>query len=319
MFSKANPLVGDRVKKLKDQNRHYLAHEYFNKDWDPMHVSTMGQWLEPARVQYACSAHYLDHIDGINLTADQQAFLKQIPDPMFKQSVRDFMVNQQFRRDYWVKGARRLSPLEQAEALRNQKMVLIKHRPDISLKVTGSLGEATMNEGVYNPVMDLLADHKPRTLGWLEQTLKEKQITFPQILQAVMVLTGGGHLAPAQEDATTAKVKNSTDKLNSYLANKARGAGDIAFLASPVTGGGVSVGRIDQLFIVAVKQGKARPEELAQFVWGILQAQGQRLVKEGKTLETDEQNLAELNEQARVFGEKQLPVLRALGVVQEKH
>jgi hypothetical protein len=38
-------------------------------------------------------------------------------------------------------------------------------------------------------------------------------------------------------------------------------------------------------------------------------------VKEGKTLETDEQNLAELNEQARVFGEKQVPVLRALGVV----
>jgi hypothetical protein len=50
-------------------------------------------------------------------------------------------------------------------------------------------------------------------------------------------------------------------------------------------------------------------------VWGILQAQDQKLVKEGKTLETDEQNLAELNEQARVFGEKQVPVLRALGML----
>ncbi len=50
-------------------------------------------------------------------------------------------------------------------------------------------------------------------------------------------------------------------------------------------------------------------------MWGMLQAQGQKLVKEGKTLETDEENLAELNEQARVFEEKQVPVLRALGVV----
>mgnify|MGYP005873417179 CR=1 FL=1 len=92
LFSKANPLVQDRIKKLKDQNRHYLAHEYLNRDWDPMHISTMGKWLEPARVQYACSAHYLDHIAGINLTADQQTFLADIPDPMFRESVRDFMV-----------------------------------------------------------------------------------------------------------------------------------------------------------------------------------------------------------------------------------
>ena len=50
-------------------------------------------------------------------------------------------------------------------------------------------------------------------------------------------------------------------------------------------------------------------------MWGILQAQGQKLVKEGKTLEADEQNLAELTEKAQGFAEKQVPVLKALGVV----
>ncbi|MDP3013793.1 MAG: hypothetical protein Q8M92_06080 [Candidatus Subteraquimicrobiales bacterium] len=43
--------------------------------------------------------------------------------------------------------------------------------------------------------------------------------------------------------------------------------------------------------------------------------QGQRIVKEGKTLETTEDNLAELADQAQAFAEKQLPVLRALGIV----
>jgi hypothetical protein len=46
-----------------------------------------------------------------------------------------------------------------------------------------------------------------------------------------------------------------------------------------------------------------------------LQAQGQKLVKEGRTLETDEENLAELTEKALGFAEKQVPVLKALGVV----
>ncbi len=314
LFSKANPLVGDRVKKLKDQNRHYLAHEYFNRDWDPMHVSTMGKWLEPARLQYACSANYLDHIDAVNLTADQQKFLAAIPDPMFKQSVRDFMVNQQFRKDYWVKGPRRLTTLDQAEALGQQKMMLTRHRPDVSLKVAGALGEATMSESVYNPLLDLLADHTPRTLTQMEQGLKKHGITFAQVLQAVLVLAGAGHLAPVSEQNDIAKARKNTDNLNKFLIQKARGTGDISFLASPVTGGGVSVGRFQQLFLLAMSEGKKQPGEWAQFVWHLLNIQGQKLVKEGKTLETDDQNLAELNEQAKMFAQKQLPLLNALKV-----
>ncbi len=99
MFARANPGVAERLKKVAEQNRHYLAHEYFNTDWHPMHFATMSDWLAPAKISFACSAHYLDHIDAINLTAEQQAMLKEIPDPTFKESVRDFMVNQQFRRD----------------------------------------------------------------------------------------------------------------------------------------------------------------------------------------------------------------------------
>src|SRR5690606_17751556 len=30
LFARANPLIAERLKKLKDQNKHYLAHEYFN-------------------------------------------------------------------------------------------------------------------------------------------------------------------------------------------------------------------------------------------------------------------------------------------------
>ena len=169
-FLRANPQVGERISKIKEQNRHYLAHEYFNRDWHPMHFATMADWLEPAKLQYACSASYLDHIDAINLTPEQQAFLKDIPDTVFRQTTRDFMVNQQFRKDYWVKGGRRLSPLELMEQLRRQRVVLVAHRPDVSLKVGGALGEATMSEEVYAPILDLLADHKIKSLGEIRDT-----------------------------------------------------------------------------------------------------------------------------------------------------
>ena len=104
-----------RTNKLRGQSRNYLAHEYFNRDWDPMHFASMAKWLEPAKLSYACSANYLDYVEVINITPEQQAFLKSIPGALFREAIRDFMVSQQFRRDCWVKGARRMNALDQLE------------------------------------------------------------------------------------------------------------------------------------------------------------------------------------------------------------
>ncbi|WP_058615539.1 class I SAM-dependent methyltransferase [Tepidimonas taiwanensis] len=313
-YARANPQVAERLKRIQEQNRHYLAHEYFNRDWHPMSVARMGEWLASAKLQYACSAHGLDSIDALHLTAQQQALLARIPDPMLRQLVRDFCVNQQFRRDYWVKGARKLGALEQAEALRAQKVILVTHRPDVSLKVTGALGEANMSEAVYTPILDLLADHKPKSLAQIEQAVKDKGVAFAQVVQAATVLTGAGHLAPVQDEQAITRAKKQTDKLNAHLCLKARGSNDISFLASPVTGGGVAVNRFQQLFLLSMAQGKRQPAEWAQAVWQTIAAQGQKLVKEGKALETAEENIAELTQQALTFAQKQLPILKALQI-----
>ena len=314
LFSRANSQVADRLKKVKSQDRHYLAHEYFNRDWQPMHFATMARWLAPAKMDFACSGNYLDHIDAVNLSAEQQTFIKEVPDAMLRQTVRDFMVNQQFRKDYWTKGVRRLNALEQAEALRAQNIILITHRADVSLKVTGAMGEATLQEAVYGPILDALADHIPKTLGQLEQAVKDKGVSFAQITQAAMILTGSGHLAATQDEALIMKTKKYTDRLNVYLIDKARGGKDIAYLASPVTGGGVAVGRFQQLFLLSIGQGTKQPVQWAQYVWALLAAQGQKIIKEGKTLETAEENLAELTAQAQTFADKQLPKLKALQI-----
>lgn len=313
-YAKANPQIAERVKKVKEQNRNYVAHEYFNRDWKPMSFADMGRWLEPAKLGFAASANYLDYVDTVNLSIDQQALIKGIPDEMFRQTVRDFMVNQQFRKDYWVRGARKMSALEQAEGLRAQKVILTSHRRDVALKVVGSIGEATLSEGIYSPILDALADHKPKTLGQLELAVKGKEIVFAQLTQAILILAGAGHVYAVQDDAAITKVKKRTDKLNAHLLQKARSSGDITYLASPVTGGGVTVSRFPQLFLLAIHQGKKHPTEWAQFAWQLLTAQGQRILKDGKTLDAAEDNLAELTSQAEAFAQKQLPILKALQI-----
>jgi len=314
LYARANPQIAERLKKIKEQDRHYLAHEYFNRDWQPMSFAKMAEWLGSAKLQWACSANPLDAIDAINLTAEQQALLSSIPDDMFRQTVRDFCVNQQFRKDYWVKGARRLTPLDQAEQLREQRVVLVQPRAAVSLKINGSLGEATLQEAVYGPVLDQLADHKPKTLGELERAVQGDNVNFAQLLQSVIVLVGAGVLHPAQDDNVASKARKRTDRLNAYLMSRARSSNELVYLASPVTGGGVNVPRFHQLFMLARQQGYKTAAEWAQYTWNILAMQGQRLVKDGATLQTVEDNIAELTQQAEEFAATRVPIMKALQI-----
>lgn len=313
-YVRANPTVPDRLKQIKGQNRHYLAHEYFNRDWHPMHFATAAEWLAPAKLSFACSANYLDHVDAINLSPEQQQLLAAIPDAGFRESVRDFITNQQFRKDYWIKGVRRLSLLEQAEQLRAQRVILLSHRPDVQLKTSGALGEATLTESIYGPLLDALADHKPRSIGQLELMLKDKGVIFSQLMQSVMILIGMNQLAAVQDENPGARTRKQTERLNAFVEQKARASADLSYVASPLTGAGHPLQRFSLLFLAAVGQGKKQPAELAAVAWQWLSAQGQKLLKDGKTLETPEENLAELTVQAEAFVHKQLPVLKALQV-----
>ena len=313
VFARANPQAPERLKKLKEQNRSYLAHEYFNRDWLPMSFARMAEWLAPTKLEYAGSAHYLDHIDSMNLSTEQQALIKEIPDPMFQQTVRDFCVNQQFRRDYWVKGARRLNAMEQTQALLAEKVILVQPRSDVSLKVAGSLGEATMQASVYDPILDVLADHQPRTLGQIEEAVKG-QASRAQVLQAMLVLTGSGAIMSVQPDADIQLARATTERLNTHIMQKACSSSDIHYLASPVTGGGVPIGRFHQMFLLARQQKQTPPADWAAFTWNLLQQQGQSIVKEGQALQTPEENLQELIRQASEFAEKRLPLLKALQI-----
>jgi hypothetical protein len=103
--------------------------------------------------------------------------------------------------------------------------------------------------------------------------------------------------------------------LNANILERApASAAHTEYLASPVSGGGIPVNRIIQLFLLARAEGRSTSKEWAQFTWQIIQGQGQRILKDGVALQTPEENLAELERQASEFERLRLPVLAALQV-----
>jgi SAM-dependent methyltransferase len=314
LFAIAIPRVTERLGQIKSQNRQYLAHEYFNRYWRPLWFAELAEQLAAAKMSFACSATYLDHIDTLNLTAEHNRFLSEIADPVFRQTVRDLIINQQFRRDYWVKGPLRVAQLELAATIRGLKVTLVTPRADVALNVTGSLGQRDMAPNIYNAILEVLADGDAKAIGAIEQAVRPAGLGLGTVYEAVMVLAGKGDLAIVQDETAQAGAKTRTDRLNLHLLEKARGSADVNYLASPVTGGGIAAGRFHQLFLLGLRQGRQGADDLARFAWEILGMQGERVVKDNKPLDTEADNLTELASQAREFLDKRLPTLRKLQI-----
>jgi hypothetical protein len=307
--------IEEKINTLEKQNRQYLAHEYFNMDWHPMYFSEVSKLLAPAKLSYACSANYLDHIDLINLTEDQQKFLQSIQDQEFKETSRDFIVNQHFRKDFWVKGKLKLSELEQLEQLKKIKIVLTEEKKSIDLKVAGVLGEATMSESIYLPILNLLNENGIMNIEHIEKELMNSSTGISQIMQSVMILVGKGCVATVQDDKVINASKKNTDLINKVIMQKAISSVDINYLASPVTGGGIPVGRFHQLFLLAYSNGKETEDDWTNFVSEILTRQGQKIIKDGKVIEDESENKSELLNQAREFKLGRFEILKTLKII----
>jgi hypothetical protein len=311
-YAQINPAILEQIALLKTNSS--LVNEYLNEHWQALCFSRTAQLLSAAKLSFACSAYYLDHVDALNLTDEQQELLNEIPDPLFRETVQDFCTNQAFRRDYWIKGAVRLNEMEQTEALCAARVVLVQARADVSFKVSGALGESTLHEAIYNPILDVLSDYQVKTLAQIAQLVGALGINLDQVIQVVMVLVGAGVLCPAQDEVTISEAKTQTDRINRYLCHKARGNSELSHLASPVTGGGIAVSRFWQLFLLAKAQGHTQPEHWARFAWSILAIQNQFVLKDGVALSSESESITELLVQAYAFANKNLPILIALGV-----
>lgn len=311
-FARANPSVVSLIASMQGQDTHYLAHEFFNSSWRPMSFTDMAAALAPAKLRYACSGHH--DVDRLNLSPPQQSLLNGIADPVFRESVRDFCVNQQFRKDYWVKGARPLNPLEHIQALRGLRVVLQTPRADVASAVVTELGHTPLDPAVFGPLLDALANHAPQSIGELEQACAHTPAELPQIVEALALLQANGDVATVQPDAAMASVRPHTDRLNIHLLAKALGSGESAHLACPLTGGALVLNRLEQLFLCSALETPCDVSDLAPRVWQVLAPQGRRLLVDGQPLSTDADNLAELSRLAQAFVQHKLPVLKALGV-----
>ncbi|WP_375267712.1 methyltransferase regulatory domain-containing protein [Phenylobacterium sp.] len=308
------PQLPDRLKQIRGQNRAYIAHEYLNRNWHCMYFADMADTLTAAKLEFAGTAVPLDTIDAVCLTPEAAQFLAKVEDPILREQARDYFISQQFRRDLYVRGLRRLPGFLQRDRLLNSRFILTQAPADVPGKVATPLGEANLHAEVYGGVLKTLAERSFAPKSLRDIAAANPEVALGQVIQAIVILVGMGAAAVCQSEGEVRAAAKHCAALNRSICERAIFSNSIEVLASPVIGGAIAVTRFQQLFLLAQAQNKRTPQEWAEQAWRILDQQSQKIVKDGAALESAEANLAELVSQAETLAAR-MPILKALMVV----
>lgn len=305
-----NPQVGPRLERLHGMSRNYLAHEYFNRDWVPMYHADVAREFAQAKLTFAATATLSEQVDLVNYSAKGLELLRDTTDSALRETLKDYLVNQQFRRDLFVRGAARLSGIEQIRQVRATRFALVVPRDTVPTTISFPVGKVDMKPEIYGPILDELA-RGPATFGDIVDRSGVVTMPFAALLQAMVILCSQNWVTPCRNATGDADRAETVARFNRLALDRAMHSASISVLASPVCGGGVAVDRVHQLFLAAEQEG--RDPTLTAMAG--LRELNQRLITDGRTLTSEEETVVELGKRLAHFQGKIRPLLHQLGVV----
>jgi SAM-dependent methyltransferase len=314
VFFAGNPTLGPRLEKMPTLNKNYLAHEYLNGHWHPMYHLDVAREMEAARLTYIGSATLTENIDAISVPAALMPVLSESQDRSWQETIRDYASNKQFRRDVFIRGVNPIGVPELLKICGELNIVLCAPRSSVSLKFNGPLGEVTGQDEIYNPILDALAQ-RPRTVMELTGLPGMAGRPFSAVLQAVAMLLHGGHVQPMLREVSGQGTEQAR-AFNKAVIDRARSGDSLNWLACPLTGNGVPASFVEQMGLLALgENAKTTPQQAARFGWSIMAQTGQRIMKNGATLQTEEETIPELETQIATFFSEKLPLWKQLRII----
>lgn len=152
----------------------YISAEYLNDSWDVAHFTEVAQRLERAKVTFACSATSQSYLTCRNLSQHQAKFLSKLQDSNMRESTLDLITCEQFRRDFFVKGATHLSPEQRQAKLDQFGFILRITQNQVDYSTKDKDGNPLFPMETIAPLVDFLSDYKVRSINQIVSELMEQ-------------------------------------------------------------------------------------------------------------------------------------------------
>lgn len=314
-FSSAGPALKVRLDGLKKHNRNYLVHEYMHRHWQPMYHADVARDFGDAKLEFVGSADVSLAYPKLYLDDEKATLLQTLPDPSMQETLKDYCLNTGFRKDVFVRGARRLNSLHRQELLGQYGLALTVSRDAVQLTMKFVFGEVNARPEIALPICDAL-QRGPLTLAQLAAlpALAERKLEDVAQLAALFVTSRQAILL---EPGYAALPQEAAKRMNIAVAAGTRYSDEYQSLCSGMAGSAISASYIERLvYWLITKQGMEKDAEtLAQAGWAIMRSQGRKMVKDGERLEDEASNLVELQAHIRTVLQMQLPIWHNLNML----
>lgn len=305
-YFKQHPDVHRHLEMARKRDRSYLPHEYLNENWNPMFFADMERLAHRAKLTWVGSADPIRHVPSMGLTEKARAIVGPIENRTHRETVKDFLLDTRFRRDLFGRGRHMLPLASQKAQILDQRFVLASRREACKLKVRVPAGEVHLNPDPYDRILDALAQG-PATGHQISERLDHAD---DQLSISMMVLSAVGYVVPALPEAGLEERRRRVDRYNRYWLRQLDE--DSLVLASPTTGLGIRMGRLEGLMTQGLMEGR---EDLSTYVFDTLDEAGRRVVLGDKRITDRASAASELREVEERFRTLRVPTLRGYGIV----
>lgn len=304
-----DPAIVKQLETMQKYGLNYMAHEYFNRDWNPFYFMDVAQELSEAKLTWVGSIGYLDSRDALHLTQEQSDILAGIDDIHLRETLRDHIFNKQFRQDIFIKGPIKLSKQEAKQRWLDTRFIMTD-RTKLSQTIRGRLHTAELNPDLFKHLTAAL-EKGPRCGSEIVQLPELANFNFNSIIEMLAFFVEQEGCQPCLPEEGQTERKMKTDLFNKTIAERARSSDDLGTFASGVTGTGISHGRLIRLMWLAAHN---QQKDLIEAVWQDMRQAGLQVNKEGKALHGKEA-LAQLQANLLPLEEKMLSFWRLTGLI----
>lgn len=200
----------------------YLVHEFMPAAWQPLYVTEVRAAMAEIGLAPVGSATLSENFDWMVLSKAAREKVAAVSNEEIRELVRDFCLDQRFRRDVFARGNRRLGAGERADYLLSTAFALARPASTIRYSTTAPAGSLAYDGPAARAIVDgLRAGPQPiRRLG-------PNQASAKDLLESALTLCAAGDIMPVE--AGRAQVA----ALNRALLGRLDGPEEIRWLASP--------------------------------------------------------------------------------------
>lgn len=309
---KALPGLEKRLDSMARQDPAYLVQEYNNQHWAPVYASQMIEALAAVKLGFLGTATLADAFDAV-LPPSMREILAGQPDAAQRETVRDLLLVQSFRRDLYVKGRQAPWPAERDALLADSRWARLPTtlRPASGqpFMISGTL-ELKGEPETYGAVLD--AVEAAGTPGITTAELRER---LPEPMRGALVQTLTlllhGQWIVRVDDPAPRKVRDATQA----MAAAATLGAPLGFAALPRAGHGLSMRDVDWMFLDAELQGCPSEDWPARVAAALARLGRTVALPDGQPAAYGAPLAGALKGPAERFEVEKLPVLRAFGSV----